>query len=105
MILGKVALGFGSTLLLAGAYTFHEGVIRVSVDEDRQNGGHVHVIVPAVIVPGAVRFVPERGLYRAARGAGPYMPRLGALSQELSRLPDVELVSVGSPQEHLRIRT
>jgi hypothetical protein len=105
MILGKVALGFGGTLLLAGAYTFHEGVIRVSVDEDRQNGGHVHMIVPAVIVPAAMRFVPERDLDRAAREAGPYMPVLEALSKELSRLPDFELVSVDSPEEHVRIRT
>src|SRR2546427_8699626 len=102
MILGKVALGFGSTLLLAGAYTFHEGVIRVSVDEDRQNGGHVHVIVPAVIVPGAVRFVPARDPDRAARGAGPYMPAPGARRKEISRLPDFQLGSAGSPPTHAR---
>jgi len=105
MILGKVALGFGGTVLLAGAYTFHEGVIRVSVDEDRQNGDHVHVVVPAVIVPVGMRFVPERDLDRAVREAGPYMPVLEALSKELSRLPDFELVSVDSPEEHVRIRT
>jgi hypothetical protein len=105
MILGKVALGFGGALLLAGTYTFHEGVIRVSVDEDRQNGDHVHVIVPAVIVPAAMRFVPERDLDRAAREAGRYMPVLEALSKELSRLPDFELVSVDSLEEHVRVRT
>ncbi len=105
MILGKVALGFGGTLLLAGAYTFHEGVIRVSVDEDRQNGDHVHVVVPAVIVPVGMRFVPERDLDRAVREAGPYMPVLEALSKELSRLPDFELVTVDSPEDHVRIRT
>ena len=105
MILGKVALGFAGTLLLAGAYTFHEGVIRVSVDEDRQNGDHVHLVVPAVIVPVAMRLVPEHDLDRAVREAGPYMPVLEALSKELSRLPDFELVSVDSPEDHVRIRT
>ncbi len=105
MILGKVALGFGGTLLLAGAYTFHEGVIRVSVDEDRQNGDHIHVVVPEVIVPVAMRFVPAHDLDRAVREARPYMPMLEALSKELSRLPDFELVSVDSPEDHVRIRT
>jgi hypothetical protein len=35
MLLAKAALGMGSALVLAGAYTFHEGVIRVDVDEFR----------------------------------------------------------------------
>jgi len=32
VLLAKIALGFGATVVLAGAYTFREGVLRVDVD-------------------------------------------------------------------------
>ena len=105
MILGKIALGLGGTLVLAGAFTFHDGVIRVSVDEARQNGDHVHLVLPATIVSVGMRLIPEREFDHALREAGPYMPMLDSLSKELSRLPDFELVSVDSAEEHVRVRT
>ena len=49
MLLAKLALGLGGTIVLAGAYTFHDGVMRV--DEDHINSKHVHVWLPAAIVP------------------------------------------------------
>ena len=49
MLLAKVALALCGTLVLTTAYAFHEGVLRV--DEDQSNGRHVHVWVPAAIVP------------------------------------------------------
>lgn len=105
MILAKIALGLGGTLALAGAYVFHDGVIRVTVDEDRPNGGHVHLLVPATIVTAGLHFVPERDLDRALREARPYMPMFETFTKELSRLPDFELVSVDSAEQHVRIRT
>ena len=53
LFLAKAALGLGGTIVLAGAYTFHEGVIRVDVDESREGGSHVHMWVPAAAVPMA----------------------------------------------------
>ena len=35
IFLAKAALGFGVTIAVVGAYVFHEGVIRVDVDENR----------------------------------------------------------------------
>jgi hypothetical protein len=105
MILAKVAMGLGGTLVLAGAYVFHDGVIRITVDEARPNGDHVHLVVPATIVSAGLHFVPERDLGRAMQEARPYMPMFETFTKELSRLPDFELVSVDSSEQHVRVRT
>ena len=105
MILAKVAMGLGGTLVLAGAYVFHDGVIRVSVDEARPNGDHLHLVVPATIVSAGLHFVPERDLDHAMREARPYIPLFETFTKELSRLPDFELVSVDSSEQHVQIRT
>jgi hypothetical protein len=77
MLLAKLALAFGGTLVLAGAYTFHEGVMRV--DEDHVDARHVHVWVPAAVVPLAMHAVPKRYLEQAAGQAAPWLPTLHAL--------------------------
>jgi hypothetical protein len=103
MLLAKIALGFFGTAAVAGAYTFHEGVMRV--DEDHSDGRHVHVWIPAAIVPMAMRVVPSRHLKRAVARAGPWLPTLRALSKELKKYPDAELVEVEDANQHVRIRT
>jgi hypothetical protein len=97
LLLAKVALGIGSTMVVAGAYTFHEGVIRVDVDEHRDNGSHIHFWVPAAVVPLALHIAPRREMERAAREAGPYMPMLRTLTKELEKYPDVTFVEVTEP--------
>jgi hypothetical protein len=103
MILAKLALGFCGTVALAGAYTFHEGVMRV--DEDHYDGRHVHVWVPAAIVPMALHFVPSRHLERPLEHAGPWLPTLRELTKELKRYPEAEFVEVQDGRQHVRIRT
>ena len=103
MLLAKLALGFGGTLFLAGAYTFHDGVMRV--DEDHVNGRHVHVWVPAAVVPLAMHMVPKRHIERAAEEAGPWLPTLRALTKELKRYPEAELVKVRDSKQRVLIRT
>src|SRR6266852_1987487 len=102
MLLAKLALGFCGTVAVAGAYTFHEGVMRV--DED-SNGRHVHVWFPAAIVPMAMYVVPSRHLEPVAAQAGPWMPTLRALTKELKKYPEAELVEVEDANEHVRVRT
>jgi hypothetical protein len=101
MILTKVALGFCGALVLAGAYAFHDGVLRV--DEDDGNGRHVHVWVPAAIVPTAMYFVPRHHLQHAAAEIGPWLPMLRVLTKELQKYPEVQLVEVRDPDDHVRI--
>ena len=103
MLLAKLALGFGGTLVLAGAYTFHDGVMRV--DEDHVNGKHVHVWIPAAVVPLALHVVPKANMQHAAEQAAPWLPTLRALTKELKKYPEAEFVDVRGSEEHVRVRT
>jgi hypothetical protein len=105
LLLAKAALGLGGTLVLAGAYTFHEGVIRVEVDEYRDGGSHVHFWVPAAAVPMAMHFTPQRKLMRGAERAREFLPVARAIVREMKKYPDVEFVEVTDATQHVRIRT
>jgi hypothetical protein len=103
LLLAKAALGMGATVAVAGAYVFHEGVIRVDVDESGKNGSHVHVWVPATVVPVALRVVPSKDIQRAARQAREFLPALRELSKELEKHPNAELVDVRDANQHVRV--
>src|SRR5258708_35458255 len=105
VLLAKAALGLGGTLVLAGAYTMREGVIRIDVDEYRSGGSHVHMWVPAAAIPMVMHFVPEKCLNNATRQAREAMPILHALVKELKKYPDAEFVQIDDKSEHVRIRT
>jgi hypothetical protein len=103
LILAKAALGLGAFVAVAGAYVFHEGVIRVDVDENRIEGSHVHVWVPATVVPVGLAVVPRSKLEKAACQALPFLPMLRELSKELKKYPNAELVDVRDANEHVRV--
>lgn len=104
MIFAKVALGCAGTLLLAGAYTFREGIM--SVQEDcAQEHRHVHVWVPAAVVPMALHVVPAHYTEHAASQAAPFLPTIRALAKELKKYPNVELVDVRDSEQHVHVRT
>lgn len=105
MLLAKAALGVGGALVAMGAYTFHEGVIRVDVDEFRAGGSHVHLWVPAAMVPMTMHFVPKHHLYEAACHAREFLPVAHALFKELKNFPDAEFVEVKDDDQHVQIRT
>jgi hypothetical protein len=103
LLLAKAALGIGGTLALAGVYVFHEGVIRVDVDELRGGGSHVHVFVPATVVPIALRVAPRHHLEEAAAKASPYLPVLREVAKELKKYPNAELVDVQNGSQHVHV--
>jgi len=105
MLLAKAALGMGGALVAVGAYTFHEGVIRVDLDEFRAGGSHVHMWVPAAMVPMAMHFVPRHHLCGAADHAREALPVAHALFQELKNFPDAEFVEVKDDEQRVQIRT
>jgi hypothetical protein len=105
MLLAKAALGLGSTLVLAGAYTMREGVIRVDVDEYRSGGSHVHLWVPAAAVPMAMHFVPGKHMRHASEQAREALPVLHALVKELKKYPDADFVEILDHDQHVRVRT
>jgi hypothetical protein len=76
LILAKVALGLGATMAMAGVYVFHEGVIRVDVDERHAGGSHVHFWVPATIVATGMHFMPKDQLNHTTQEMRPFLPAL-----------------------------
>ena len=105
MLLAKIALGLASTVAFAAIYTFREGVIRVDVDEYRSGGSHVHLWVPAAVVPVAVRFAPKDHLQTAAENIKPWIPTIRQLAKELEKYPEANLVEVVNGTDHVQIRT
>jgi hypothetical protein len=105
IFLAKLGLGVVGTIAVAGAYTFRDGVMRVDVDEARQNGSHVHLWLPAAAIPEVMRLVPERELHRASHEAREWMPLASMVAHELGRLPDSTLVEVQDAKEHVVIST
>ena len=105
MLLAKAALGVSGVLVAVGAYTFHEGVIRVDVDEFRAGGSHVHLWVPAAALPMTMHFVPKHHLCDAASHAREFLPVAHALFKELKNFPDAEFVEVKDDEQHVQIRT
>lgn len=108
LVLGKVALGLGATLAMCTAYVFHEGVIRVDVDEHHRGGEHVHFWVPATTVSAGMRLArlaPQHPLEQAAEQVKPYLPVLRTLAKELQKYPDAEFIDVTDPEQHVHIAT
>ncbi len=105
ILLAKAALGLTGTLFVAGAYTFHEGVIRIDVDEHREGGSHVHMWVPAAAIPMAMHLVPRDHLRNAAEHSREFLPIARAFVKGLEKYPDVELVEVMDGEQHVQIRT
>lgn len=105
-MLAKVTAGMLGTAALAGAYMFHEGAVRIAVDQEAANGKkeeHVHLLVPVTLVRAGLHFVPDAKLRRAAVQIRPWLPAIRVASRELARLPDADLVEVQDAKEHVRI--
>jgi hypothetical protein len=105
LLLAKAALTIGGALALATAYTFHEGVISVDVDEARAGGSHVHSWVPATVVPMALQLTPRKHLREAAERAQEFLPTIRALTRGLEKYPNADLVEVMDEDQHVQIRT
>jgi hypothetical protein len=105
IILAKCALALTSTIVVAGAYTFREGVIKVDVDEHRAGGSHVHFWVPAAAVPMAMQLVPKRHFQDIPHEASECLPLLQVVTSELRHYPDTTFVDVRDGKDHVRVAT
>lgn len=103
LLLAKLALGMTATVTVAGVYTFHDGIVRVDVDEFRQGGSHVHVWAPAAIAPMALHFAPLNHIEDASEKIGPMMPTIRVLAKELKKYPEAEFVNVRDRKDHVRV--
>lgn len=105
VILAKVALGLGGTIVLAGAYTFRQGVLRVDVDEAQRNGSHIHFWMPAAVIPMVVHLVPKEQMRCMGEESAKWMPLAHALSKELEKYPNVDFMEIQDGDQHALVRT
>lgn len=104
LILGKIALGMMGTVLVGGGIMCSEGFIHVKVNEKQPNGTHFSLIVPAMLAPMAVRFVPRHNLQDADVNMRQYIPVAQAAFSGLRDCPDgTTLVEVRDEDTHVTV--
>ena len=91
-------------VVAAAALAFSAGTVHISVLEKKPDGARVNVLVPAVVVPVAVRFLPERKRQELAARLGPLLPALREASLELARSEDFTPVEARDHGGRVRIR-
>ncbi|MFZ0426833.1 MAG: hypothetical protein WAO20_01865 [Acidobacteriota bacterium] len=101
----KIAVGFAAAiagLVSAGLLILlHAGVATVWVDSQDAT---FFVPVPVAAVDLALNFVPEEDLRDIQRDLSRFRPMIGVALEELRKCPDVTLVEVESPDEHVFVR-
>ena len=103
VFLAKLGVGVLGTALVSGAALSSEGFIQVKVHEKQAGGTHLTLVVPAVLAPVALRFIPRQELGEAPESLRPYMPAIEAAIPALEDCPDSLLVEVTDPGEHVTI--
>lgn len=104
MLLGKFAVGMLGSVVAAGAVVSSEGFIHVRVHENQANGTHLSLVVPAMIVPMALKLVPRRDLEEPAKQVEPWLPLIDATLSGLSDCADgTTLVEVTESDEHVSV--
>jgi hypothetical protein len=104
LMLAKIGLAGVGTLALATVYVFHEGTIRVDVDENQPGGSHVHLLVPAALAPMAMQFVPDEKLREAEEHVDEWFPVVRAVTESLKEHPEANLVEVQDSDEHVQVQ-
>ena len=104
VFLAKLGIGVLSTAMVGGAALSSEGFIHVKVHETRPDGTNLTLLVPAVLAPIGLSFVPRQQLAQASADLRPYMPAIDAAIPALEDIPDSVLVEVTDPGEHVTIR-
>ena len=99
-LIGKVALG----VTLATVVVMKDGLIEVNVQEHHKGGDHVHLYVPATVATWGVHLAPEEKLREHLRNHREDLGIARAVLSEMEKLPDVSLVEVDSPKEHVRVK-
>jgi hypothetical protein len=102
-VLAKLALGCVLTLAAGAAYVTQDGFVHVTVEEYRQGGTNLHLVLPAELAPLAAHFIPESKLEQARRHLDEALPLIQMSAEELAKLPDTTLVEVRDERDHVRI--
>lgn len=92
------------TLVAAAALALSAGTVHVNVVEKKPDGARINLILPAVLVPVAVKLLPERKRLELAARLGPFLPAVQAASLKLARSEDFSLVEARERNERVSIR-
>jgi hypothetical protein len=103
ILLAKLGIGVMGAALVGGAALSSEGFIHVKVHENQPGGDHISFIVPAAVVPVALRFAPRQHLAEASKDLQQDLPVIDAAIPALEHCPDGVLVEVVDPGEHVVI--
>ena len=104
ILLGKIVLGMAGMALASAGVLCSEGLVHVKVIEKEPRGAlRLNLIAPAMLVPIAVHFAPQRDLARAAREIRPCMPAIRAALDGLRDTDDIVFVEVREPDVRVRV--
>ncbi len=103
LLLAKIGMGFMGTILVGGAIVSSEGFIHVGVHEKQAGGTHISLVVPAMIMPLAIKFVPRHHLREASQNLQQFMPVVDAAISGLADCPDGPLVEVVDEDSHVTV--
>ena len=98
VILATVAV----TTFAVNAY--RAGMVVVRVQEAGPHGSDIAIRIPAILVPLALRVVPDEPLRQAAEAAARWAPAVRAMAKTLADTPDFLIVRVDSSCEAIDIR-
>lgn len=103
ILVGKIALGLVGSMVAGVGLLCSEGLVEVNVVEKHPETHHIFVVAPAMLAPIGMHFVPKRHLAQAAEQIQPYMPVIRAALDGLRDTPDLTLVDVKGPGEHVTV--
>jgi len=103
LLLGKVGMGLAGVALAGAGIICSEGMISVNVQTRQPEKHHVYLIVPAMLVPIGMHFVPKENLAESSRELKPWMPTIRAAIDALDESDDITFVEVKQPGQNVRV--
>lgn len=103
ILLTKLVVGAVGTIVTLGAMVCSEGFVSVRVQEKHPGGTHISIFAPALLLNGGLRCVPSEHLRDAGEQIRPWMPTIEAAMQQMGKMPDLTLVGVTDPSEHVQV--
>jgi hypothetical protein len=87
----------------AGSVALSEGLVHVSVHQKAADGTHLSLVVPGVLAPIALYWVPRSHLQQAGGQLRPWMPAIRAAVEEMKNEPDMTYVEVVQADQHVKV--
>jgi len=110
VILAKLGVGFLCVTVTAGSVALSEGLVHVSVHQKAADGTHLSLVVPGVLAPIALYWVPRSHLQQAGGQLRPWMPAIRAAVEadqhvKVSKIGGAVNVDVDDPNETVHVST